>query len=163
MEHLYAPWRATYHQEKENNICPFCEIRDDTHGLLDETRGVVYRGSDYFVVMNKFPYTPGHILVVPYTHIATLEALDECVYLSMMKEAKLMATLLREAVSAGGINMGMNIGKAAGAGIEDHLHFHVMPRWVGDTNFATTVAQVRVFADDKEGIFKKLSELRKRF
>jgi diadenosine tetraphosphate (Ap4A) HIT family hydrolase len=160
MNHLYAPWRVSYHQEKDKSVCPFCEISDDKKGSYDDARGVVYRSSDYFVVMNKFPYTPGHILIVPYGHISTLEELDDDIYLGMMKEPKIMAELLRIACHAGGINMGMNIGKAAGAGIEDHLHFHVMPRWIGDTNFATTVADVRVFADDKEEVFRKIRALR---
>ena len=158
MNHLYAPWRCDYHesQKKGESVCPFCEIRDDSIGSFDEQREVLYRGRKCFIVMNKYPYAPGHILVVPYEHCAMIDALQEGVYEEMMQEAKMMIALMQSTLHAQGVNMGMNLGKAAGAGIEEHLHMHVIPRWIGDTNFITTIGETRVFANDKKKIFEML-------
>lgn len=155
MDYLYAPWRTEYVTGKKSD-CVFCDIaQDEAH---DEDNSVLYRDSQCFVVMNKYPYTPGHLLVVPLMHTDAIENLDEAVWLHMSKVVRQCSAMLRKAFRADGINIGMNLGKAAGAGIAEHVHYHIMPRWFGDTNFITTIADTRVFSNDFQKIYTELKE-----
>jgi ATP adenylyltransferase len=132
----------------------FCYLRD--HSDDDEQNYVLHRGSHNFVVLNLYPYISGHLMVVPYDHVAELDGASKDTTDEMMDLAKRAQTALRAAYSPEGYNLGMNLGKAAGAGIADHLHIHVMPRWAGDTNFMTSVAQTRVLPEDLATTYQKL-------
>jgi len=150
MNYLYAPWRSDYVKGKTKNVkCVFCHIANSQE---DEELGVIYRKKDYYMVMNKYPYSPGHFMIIPNTHISNLEELDSKIWLKMSKDAQNGVKLLKEVLNADGVNIGMNLGKFAGAGIAEHLHLHLVPRWLGDTNFITTIGQTRVINTD----FKKL-------
>jgi ATP adenylyltransferase len=141
MEKLWAPWRLEYIQGPEADRCVFC-LNDDS--AEDQSRLVLMRGEHSFVIMNRFPYSNGHLMVAPYRHIgeqATLEREEVWETHSLMV---LCQDVLREVCSAQGFNIGWNIGQVAGAGIADHIHLHVVPRWQGDTNFMPVLADVRV-------------------
>ena len=156
MDHLWSPWRYQYVQkERTGSGCVFClaaASREDQDNL------VVYRGRNNLVMLNLYPYSTGHLMVVPYQHVdnlqdATRETLEEMILL--VREAQ---RHLGEIYRAPGINLGMNLGESAGAGIAEHIHMHVLPRWPGDTNFMTTVAETRVLPEDLPSTWRKLRE-----
>lgn len=158
MDRLYAPWRTQYVSKKKKDIegCVFCHIvnnKDD-----DENLGVLYRDEEFFIVMNKYPYSPGHFMIIPNFHTANLEELDENIFAKMSLYAQKGVRLLKEVMNAKGVNIGMNLGSAGGAGIAEHIHLHLVPRWVGDTNFITTVGDTRVYSSDMNEVYKKLKE-----
>lgn len=160
MQHLYAPWRYDYVSEEKIKECIFCHI---SKNLDDEKYQVIFYDELCFVVMNKFPYAPGHIMVIPHFHTSKLEDLDEIIWQRVSKRVKESVKLLKEVLSCEGVNIGMNLGKAAGAGIEQHIHYHLVPRWIGDTNFITTVSKTRVYPAKFEDIFLKLKKNSKRY
>ena len=151
---LYAPWRSEYVTSKKIEGCVFCYIVE--HPELDEELGVLYRAPQSFVVMNKYPYAPGHFMVIPNRHIDNLEELEDEVWLEMARLTKRGVALLKDVLGAQGVNIGMNLGAAAGAGIAEHIHMHLVPRWQRDTNFITTIAQTRVYSTDFHAIYEKL-------
>ncbi len=155
MDYLYAPWRREYVTGKKSG-CVFCDIAKDRSN--DEKNFVLYRDKYCFVVMNKYPYTAGHIMVIPLQHIDNIENLNEECWLHISLIVKKCVTMLKKEFNADGVNLGMNIGKGAGAGIAEHVHYHIMPRWIGDTNFITTIADTRVFSSDFEKIYKRLKK-----
>jgi ATP adenylyltransferase len=122
----------------------------------DETNFVLHRAQHAFVVLNIYPYTSGHLMIVPYLHTSEFDSVAKEITDEMMDLAKRSQTALREVYSPAGFNMGMNLGTAAGAGIADHMHIHLLPRWSGDTNFMTTVAESRVLPEDLETTYSKL-------
>lgn len=124
----------------------------------DATNFVVYRGQHSFVVLNLYPYITGHLMVVPYLHTSEFDSLPKEISDEMMDLAKRSQTALRKVYSPSGFNMGMNLGSAAGAGIADHLHIHLLPRWTGDTNFMTTVGESRVIPEALEVTYEKLRQ-----
>ena len=134
--------------------CVLCQLRADSAN--DEKNFVVYRGTSCFVVLNRYPYVSGHLLVVPNEHVAELDAADKETTDEMMDVSKRCQTALREVYRPDGFNLGMNLGSAAGAGIVDHIHIHVLPRWNGDTNFMTTVSDSRVLPEDLKTTYQKL-------
>jgi ATP adenylyltransferase len=149
LERLWSPWRAKYVAsgvDSSSSTCVFCAIAQDTQ--RDETNFVIHRGTSGYVVLNLFPYTTGHLLVVPYQHIAELDATPKETTDELMDLTKRCQTALREVYQPSGFNLGMNLGVAAGAGIPDHLHLHILPRWSGDTNFMTTIAGTRVLPEE---------------
>ena len=133
----------------------FCYLRD--HAEDDEQNYVLHRGSHNFVVLNLYPYISGHLMVVPFDHVAELDGASKDTTDEMMDLAKRAQTALRSAYSPEGYNLGMNLGKAAGAGIADHLHIHVMPRWAGDTNFMSSVGETRVLPEDLATTYQKIA------
>jgi ATP adenylyltransferase len=157
MKHLWAPWRMTYIQEGiDESECLFCallEMEDGPDNLI------LHRGQHAFVVLNRYPYTNGHTMIVPYTHVASLEGLPQETLLEMIQFTQLSLKVLREAYQTDGFNIGGNIGEAAGAGIKEHVHLHVVPRWHGDTNFMASTAETRVLPEDLEVTYKKLRHL----
>ena len=155
MEHIYAPWRYNYVSDKKVEGCVFCHISEN---LEDEKLQVIFSDEYCYVVMNKFPYSPGHIMVIPYFHTCNVEDLDEPIWLKMSIRVQQAVKLLKEVMPCEGLNIGMNLGRAAGAGIEQHVHYHLVPRWIGDTNFITTIAQTRVYPASFEEIYKKLKD-----
>ena len=122
----------------------------------DEDNFVLHRGEHAFVVLNIYPYITGHLMVVPYLHTSEFDSLPKEITDELMDLAKRTQTALREVYSPSGFNLGMNLGAAAGAGITDHMHIHLLPRWSGDTNFMTTVAETRVLPEDLKTTYSKL-------
>jgi len=154
---LYAPWRDDYVSSQKIEGCVFCHI--STHEKDDKELHVLYRDEFCFIVMNRYPYTPGHFMIIPHTHTDKLEELDTEVWLHITKLAQIGVRLLKDELNAHGVNIGMNLGKAGGAGIAEHIHLHLVPRWSGDTNFITSVANTRVHSSDFEHIYDKLSKV----
>lgn len=154
---LYAPWRDEYITGKKIEGCVFCHITE--HANDDEKLNVLYRDEYCFLVMNKYPYTPGHFMIIPHVHTDKLEDLDPAIWLHISSLAQKGVRLLKEGFHAQGVNIGMNLGKAGGAGIAEHIHMHLVPRWERDTNFATSIAGVRIYSTDFEKIYKQLKSL----
>ena len=142
MKYLFSPWRLKYIQaNRSTDGCVFCQALDEPDG---PDNLIVTRGEHCFVILNRYPYTSGHLMVLPYAHVARLDEVDATTRAEIM-EASVKATQVLETVyNAQGHNLGANLGAAAGAGIEYHLHLHIVPRWNGDTNFMTAVGGTRV-------------------
>ncbi|HTM35750.1 MAG TPA: HIT domain-containing protein [Terriglobales bacterium] len=157
MDYIWTPWRYAYittaakHDGKSEG-CIFCELPK----LSDPEAKIVYRGEHCFIILNSFPYTSGHVMVVPFAHMDELQKLPESAAQEMMALSQRMEGILREVYSPDGINLGMNIGRAAGAGIAGHIHLHILPRWVGDTNFMTVTAESRVLPESLEQTYERL-------
>ncbi|WP_457743928.1 HIT family protein [Sulfurimonas sp.] len=154
---LYAPWRDEYVSGKKIEGCVFCHI--STHEKEDEDLEVLYRDEYCFIVMNRYPYTPGHFMIIPHLHTDKLEELPTQTWLHMADLAQKGVRLLKEGFGCDGVNIGMNLGKAGGAGIAEHIHMHLVPRWERDTNFITAIADTRVYSTDFEKIYKKIKDL----
>lgn len=156
MERLYAPWRTSY-VKRESKIegCVFCHISKNLN-MDDNQLGVLFFCKECFVVMNKFPYSPGHFMIIPHCHEDKLENLKPEIWLKMTALAQVGIKLLKDVLGAQGVNIGMNLGAVGGAGIAEHIHLHLVPRWMGDTNFITTVGDTRVYSVDFETIYQKL-------
>ncbi len=157
MEYLYAPWRTAYITDAEKGKiegCVFCHISQ--HPDMDEAHHVLYRTERCFVVMNRYPYTPGHFMIIPHRHTDALEALEEETWVEMSLLAQKGVRMLKEGFGAQGVNLGMNLGAAAGAGIAEHIHLHLVPRFQRDTNFITTVGHARVYGTDFQAVYEKL-------
>jgi len=142
MQSIYAPWRMTYITGEKPDGCVFCR------GSIRGDEFVLCEGKTVFVMMNLYPYISGHLLVVPYRHIREIEELQPDEKMELFDLIDLCVRSLKEVMQPHGFNIGMNLGKAAGAGIDDHLHAHVIPRWGGDTNFMSTVGKIRVIPED---------------
>ena len=153
MDHLWAPWRSTYIQREPKPGCIFCYA---AQAQSDEETFVVFRGTHNFVILNRYPYTSGHLMIAPYAHASRLNQVEEASTAEMMALTRRAELILEEVYKPGGLNLGMNLGEAAGAGIEEHIHLHVLPRWRGDANFMTTVGNTRVLPEDLEETYKKL-------
>ena len=156
MDYMYAPWRSAYFSEKPEG-CVFCNITN--HPQKDEEHHVLYRDEYCFIVMNRYPYSPGHFMVIPHHHTDCVEELSPEVWVHMSLIVQCCIVLLKEGIGAQGVNLGMNLGKSGGAGIAEHIHYHVIPRWLGDTNFITTIADSRVYGADFEKIYTHLKGL----
>jgi ATP adenylyltransferase len=156
MERLWSPWRMEYilasKEEPEDAGCIFCRIRDGE----DEER-VLARSDGAFVTLNKFPYSPGHLLVIPDRHVGELEQLTDEENGSLQRLLQRSVTALREEYAPHGFNIGMNLGRVAGAGVPDHLHWHVVPRWSADTSFMPVVGQTMVLPELVEETAKRLT------
>jgi len=157
LERLWSPWRAKYIAsgvDAQSDRCVFCDIgADESH---DAENFVVHRSKFGFVVLNLFPYITGHLLVIPYLHTGEFDSVPKEITDELMDLAKKSQAVLRDVYSPPGFNVGINLGSAAGAGIVGHLHIHVLPRWSGDTNFMTTVAESRVIPETLETTYSKL-------
>jgi len=154
---LYAPWRDEYVTHDKIEGCVFCHISKQVDE--DEKLHVLYRDEHCFMVMNKYPYTPGHFMIIPNMHTDKLEELPSETWLHMSALAQKSVRLLKEGFGAKGVNIGMNLGAPAGAGIAEHIHMHLVPRWERDTNFITSIAQTRVYSTDFEKIYHKIKNL----
>lgn len=154
MEKLWAPWRMEYINGGSSGGCVLCAGEDSSQ---DRKRLILFRGEFNFIIMNKFPYTNGHLMVSPYRHTSSLEDLSDEEALEMHKLIVFSRSVLLECMCPQGFNIGMNLGQIAGAGISDHLHMHIVPRWVGDTNFMPVFADVRVIPQHLEATYEKLS------
>jgi ATP adenylyltransferase len=156
MDHLWTPWRYRYiTQAGEQDDCIFCAAAaasDDRDYL------VVHRGLTCFVILNRYPYTNGHVMVVPYQHLATVESLPEATAAELIRLAQRTEAVLRAVYRPEGLNMGINIGKCAGAGVAGHVHMHILPRWTGDSSFMTTTGETRILPEDLDTTWEKLSD-----
>jgi ATP adenylyltransferase len=154
MDFLWTPWRYAYITAADaGTACIFCEA---LAGKDDRKAGVVYRGRACFIILNRFPYTSGHVMIVANQHVDELRKLAPEAAQEMMALAQRMEGALREIYKPDGINLGMNIGKAAGAGVAGHLHMHILPRWVADANFMTVVGETRVVPESLETTYERI-------
>lgn len=154
---LWAPWRMRYikGEDRVSGSCVLCEAPR----MGDRDALIIYRGERAYVILNKYPYNSGHLMIVPYRHVPDLEGLDREELVEMMELARASMRALREAFKPHGFNLGINIGEAAGAGIAGHVHLHVLPRWVGDTNYTMTFAGVKVIPQALEETWATLRPL----
>lgn len=155
MEHLWAPWRMAYIDPSgaKEQGCIFCVKPQEDR---DEENLILYRGERCFVLMNLFPYNNGHLMIAPYAHVPDIERLDAETLTEIMLTAQKSLAALRAALRPDGFNMGINQGTVAGAGIADHVHFHVVPRWNGDTNFMPVLADTKVMPDYLRNTYRQL-------
>ncbi len=156
MDRMYAPWRFEYITEDKIEGCVFCHIYENKED--DDKLGVLFRDKNSYVVMNKYPYSPGHMMIIPNEHTDKIEDLNDEVWIEMSLRVKQATRMLKEVLNAEGVNIGMNLSKAAGAGIAEHVHYHVLPRWLGDTNFISSIGNTRVYPVDFDKIFQKFKE-----
>ncbi len=147
MRHLWAPWRMEYVTDSKAEGCIFCAMAQAED---DEQNHIIYRGAHSFVVLNAFPYNSGHLMIVPYAHVSDILDLNGEQLCDIMSVARLCCKALGRYARPEGINLGMNIGRAAGAGIDEHVHLHIVPRWTGDTNYMTAVGDTRVVPQSLE-------------
>ncbi|HUO34425.1 MAG TPA: HIT domain-containing protein [Candidatus Acidoferrum sp.] len=156
MDYLWTPWRYRYiANASKDEGCVFCDAltaNDDAKSLI------VFRGSLNFIILNRYPYTSGHVMVVPYLHIADFAAAEPATASEMILLAQRVQRAQESTYHPQGYNLGMNLGRAAGAGVVGHFHLHVLPRWSGDSNFMTTVAETRVEPEDLTTTYEKLRQ-----
>ncbi|MGA6983918.1 MAG: HIT domain-containing protein [Candidatus Sulfotelmatobacter sp.] len=155
MDYLWTPWRYAYVSTAEKAVgCIFCaaaKANDDAKTLI------VHRGHHCFVILNAYPYTPGHAMIVPYAHLDQLRNLPPEAASEMMSLTQRLESIYRDLYHPDGVNLGMNIGKAAGAGIAGHIHMHVLPRWIADANFMTVVGETRILPETLDETWKRLT------
>ena len=156
MDYLWTPWRYRYLiTPPREEVCIFCEAAATTD---DRESLIVLRGEKNYVILNRYPYTSGHVMIVPYAHHSTLAASEPAGLAEMMQMAQRLQEALEALYHPQGYNLGMNIGRAAGAGIPGHLHMHVLPRWIGDTNFMSTVGDTRVEPEELDVTYERLHQ-----
>lgn len=153
MDWLWSPWRYRYLQKEPAPGCIFC---DKARENRDAENFIVLRGRLNYIILNLYPYTTGHLMVVPYEHVPTLGAAQPETLAEMMELSRRAEAALGETYHPKGFNLGMNIGEAAGAGVAGHIHMHVLPRWIGDVNFLTTVGETRVIPEELAVTYEKL-------
>ncbi|MDD6088819.1 MAG: HIT domain-containing protein [Desulfovibrionaceae bacterium] len=154
---LWAPWRMEYILGEKPDSCVLCLPQHDTSH--DEERLVLHRGTHAFVMMNRFPYNNGHLMVAPFRHVSDLTLLSQDEMHEISDLLQMCADVIKEFSNPQGINVGLNLGEAAGAGIRDHLHFHLVPRWNGDTSFMAVMSETRVIPDHIRSTYSKLQPL----
>jgi len=155
MEQIWAPWRIEYIRREKPEGCILCEKPKQSSDAMNY---ILYRGDKNFVIMNAYPYNPGHLMIAPYRHIANLEELTDEELHEHFEMVSRSIKILRQAFNPGGFNIGINMGKVAGAGIDEHVHTHVVPRWQADTNFMPVVSEVRVVPEALAETYKKLKD-----
>jgi ATP adenylyltransferase len=160
LDRLWTPWRYQYiagaggEEKKDESSCVFCSLIADPEA--DERNYVLCRAAHNFALLNLYPYTSGHLMIVPYEHSSELDALPKETTDELMDLAKRAQSVLREAYRPEGMNLGMNLGRAGGAGVAGHVHLHALPRWVGDVNFMSTVGETRVLPEDLQMTYERL-------
>jgi len=154
MNHIWSPWRMEYLEgNNKDEGCVFClaqAMQDSAENLI------VFRGERAYVILNRFPYTSGHLLVNPFEHKQTLDELDAETRAEMMELTTQCTTVLKSIYKPQGFNVGVNMGSAAGAGVPQHIHIHIVPRWAGDTNFMSTLGQTRVLPETLEDTYERI-------
>lgn len=150
MKTMWAPWRIEYILGEKKGRCIFCAA------LRDQDELTLFKGEITIVTMNKFPYINGHLLVAPVRHVSTLHQLNKAEMGELLATVEQSVGILKTAMKPDGFNVGLNLGKVAGAGVEEHLHFHIVPRWFGDTNALTVFGEVRVIPEHLKATYKKL-------
>jgi ATP adenylyltransferase len=155
VEHLWAPWRIRYIQVEKPEGCILCDkpVEDkDTQNYL------LYRGQNNFIMLNSFPYNTGHLMVAPYRHVASLEELTDAELHEHFEIVQRSIKIIRQVYKPDGFNVGINMGKVAGAGIDDHMHTHIVPRWQGDTNFMPVMADIKIVNEALAETYQRLKE-----
>jgi ATP adenylyltransferase len=156
MDHLWSPWRYKYvSSASPQDPCLFCRAAAEPD---DKKNHVLWRAERSFALLNRYPYTSGHLMIAPYAHVATLEQADPRDLEEVIRLAQRAEAALRTVYKPGGFNLGFNIGQCAGAGVAGHIHMHVLPRWTGDVSFMTTIGETRVLPEDLDSTYGKLSE-----
>jgi ATP adenylyltransferase len=154
IDHLWAPWRLEYVKSTgQTKNCPFCEIQKQ--GVCEESL-ILAQENDFFVVMNRFPYNPGHLMIIPKAHLADSKEITPKLWMQMAAAQQICVEILREDSQPAAFNMGLNMGAAAGAGIAQHLHWHVLPRWSGDTNFMPLIAETKALPTHNLTVYRRL-------
>ena len=157
MENLWAPWRMTFIAPKtpQSQECIFCTQPAEHR---DEENHILYRGERCYMMLNRYPYNNGHLMIAPFQHEGTIENLSAETLAELMAQAQLALKALRFAMKPDGFNMGINEGKVAGAGFADHMHLHIVPRWNGDTNFMPVIAEIKVMPQHLDLVYQQLKE-----
>jgi ATP adenylyltransferase len=161
MKRLWAPWRMEYIlDEHKGQSCLFCDFskleKNKANKARDRKNLILYRSRECFVILNRYPYNSGHLMVVPYFHTPTFDGLSDDTLFDLIKTVDRSVKILREALNPDGFNMGLNFGKVAGAGMESHMHMHVVPRWTGDTDSMPIIAETRVMPEHMKKTYSKL-------
>lgn len=155
MKYLWSPWRMTYiENHKKDDGCVFCAAQAQADGVENL---IAHRRRLSYVILNRFPYTSGHVMVIPFAHLATIEELDSETRAEMMELTSRCTTELGQLYKPQGFNVGINMGEAAGAGVLGHVHIHIVPRWAGDTNFMSAVSETRVLPETLEDTYRRVS------
>jgi ATP adenylyltransferase len=159
VEVLWSPWRYSYIKadkqiDETSTGCVFCDILSNS--ATDEENFILHRAEFNFVILNIYPYISGHLMIIPYKHLAGLDQSDKQSTDELMDLSKYCQTMVRKVYQPDGINLGMNFGKAAGAGVAEHYHLHLLPRWVGDANFMTAIGQTRTIPESLQTTYEKL-------
>ncbi len=155
MELIWAPWRIEYIQMEKPEGCILCNKPEQNNDTLNY---ILYRGEKNFVMLNAYPYNPGHLMIAPYRHTASIEELTDEELKEHFEIARRSTSILRQVFNPGGFNLGINLGRIAGAGIDSHFHTHIVPRWQGDTNFMPVIADVRVVPEALSETYQKLKD-----
>jgi ATP adenylyltransferase len=158
MDFLWTPWRYQYIAEAHAGKQPECIFCDAAARTDDDVTLIVHRGVYCFVILNLYPYTSGHVMIVPYAHVAELSLCDASTLSEMMQLSQQIESILHNLYKPDGMNFGMNLGRAAGAGVTGHLHLHALPRWVGDANFMTVTAETRVHPETLATTYRRFKE-----
>jgi ATP adenylyltransferase len=157
MKNLWAPWRMAFIEPKtpQPQQCIFC-TQPAAH--RDDEYHIPYRGERCYMMLNRYPYNNGHLMIAPYQHVESIEKLDAATLAELMAQAQLALRALRQVMNPDGFNMGINQGKVAGAGFAEHMHFHIVPRWNGDTNFMPVIADIKVIPESLDSVHQKLKQ-----
>jgi ATP adenylyltransferase len=157
MDYLWTPWRYQYMAQAAAGQQPECIFCDAVKRNRDAETLIVHRGKKSFVILNRFPYTSGHVMIVPYAHVAELQLCELATLGEMMELAQRVETIFSASYKPDGMNLGMNLGRAAGAGVTGHLHLHMLPRWIGDSSFMTVTGETRVHPEELKTTYERLS------
>ncbi len=155
MKKLYSPWRIDYILQQKENGCIFCAKPEERE---DEKHLILKRGSYSYIIMNLYPYNNGHLMIVPFRHVNDYAGLNNDELLELSQMTQICENVLKKVYNPAGFNIGINLGEAAGAGIEEHIHIHIVPRWHGDTNFISTIGETRVIPEKLENTYQKLKK-----
>jgi len=156
METLWSPWRMKYVTDNNHpNECVFCAAPSQKDGPENL---IVHRGGRAYAILNRYPYTSGHLMIVPFEHHANMEDFDPAVRAELMEMVNEAIKIMRQLYTPEGFNVGINLGAAAGAGIAEHMHVHIVPRWTGDTNFMSTVGEIRVLPEELEATYERIAQ-----
>lgn len=154
MDRLWNPWRYQYvTKEKKSDGCIFCDLPKAGN---DEESLIVHRGRLNYIILNRYPYTTGHLMVVPFHHTDSLQGIDDATADELFALVRTSDRVVREVYRPKGVNIGMNIGEAAGAGIAEHIHMHLLPRWIGDANFMSVIGETRILPEELSETYRKL-------
>jgi ATP adenylyltransferase len=157
MENLWAPWRMAFitPETPPPPGCIFCTLPAEHR---DAENYILYRGEHCFMMLNRYPYNNGHLMIAPFQHVETIEKLDAATLAELMAQAQLALKALRQLMHPDGFNMGINEGKVAGAGFAEHMHYHIVPRWNGDTNFMPVIADIKVIPEHLDTVYAQLKQ-----
>ena len=153
MDRIWAPWRMNYIESSKKSECVFCQ---KSQSKKDKKNLVLYRGMETFILMNLYPYTNGHLMIAPYLHTSDVNELAEIANKEIMQFAKDCFNILKSKLGAEGFNFGANLGKVAGAGIDQHIHYHIVPRWNGDTNFMPVISDTKIMIEKLNKTWERL-------